>query len=52
MRKQLVYALGLLLLLALLALAWWGWSRAGLSLLQLDSFICRTFPAIDAGCSV
>ncbi len=29
-----------LLLVGLLGLAWWGWSRAGLSLLQLSSFIC------------
>ncbi len=40
MRKQLVYGLILLVLAALLALSWWGWSKAGLSLLQLDGFIC------------
>lgn len=49
MRKQLICSLSLLLLLALLALAWWGWTKAGLSLLQLDSFICRLFSATDAG---
>ena len=40
MRKRLVYTLILLVLAALLALALWGWSKAGLSLLQLDGFIC------------
>lgn len=40
MRKQLVHCLIVLGLCALLALAWWGWSKAGLSLLQLDGFIC------------
>ncbi|MDD0844269.1 hypothetical protein [Pseudomonas sp. Gutcm_11s] len=34
--------LGLLALLVagLLALAWWGWSRAGLALLQLNMSLC------------
>lgn len=40
MRKHLVRYLILLLLALILALSWWGWSRAGLSLLQLDGFIC------------
>ena len=26
--------------LLLLALAWWGWSRAGLALLQLNMSLC------------
>lgn len=29
-----------LLLAALLALAWWGWQRGGLALLQLGVGIC------------
>ena len=40
MRKQLVHGLIALALCALLALAGLGWSKAGLSLLQLDGFIC------------
>jgi hypothetical protein len=33
--------LGLAALLAgLLALAWWGWSRGGLALLQLNMSLC------------
>ena len=51
MRKQLVYGLSLLLLAVLLALAWWGWTKAGLSLLQLDGFICQLPFATDAGYS-
>lgn len=51
MRKQLAYVLTSLLLLALLALAWWGWSQAGLSLLQLDGFICQLACATGAGYS-
>ena len=51
MRKQLVYGLSLLLLVALLALAWWGWTKAGLSLLQLDGFICQFVYATDVGYS-
>lgn len=51
MRKQLVYGLSLLLLAALLALAWWGWTKAGLSLLQLDGFICQLVYATGAGYS-
>lgn len=40
MRKYLIRTLLFMLLAALLALSWWGWSSAGLSLLQLNSFIC------------
>lgn len=40
MRKLLVYSLIALAGSALLALAWWGWFNAGLSVLQLDGFIC------------
>lgn len=39
--QSLIVRAGLALLLGLLLmLAWWGWSRSGLSLLQLGSFIC------------
>ncbi len=31
---------GMVLLLVLLALAWWGWQRGGLALLQLGVGIC------------
>lgn len=40
MSKLLIRLVAGLLLAGLLGLAWWGWSRAGLSLLQLDGFIC------------
>ncbi len=32
--------LAVLLVMALLALAWWGWSRGGLALLQLNMSLC------------
>ena len=32
--------LAALLVMALLALAWWGWSRGGLALLQLNMSLC------------
>ena len=31
---------GGLLLLAVLALAWWGWSHGGLALLQIGMSLC------------
>jgi hypothetical protein len=39
MRRPLVWLGGVLLLAALLALAWWGWQRGGLALLQ-DIGVC------------
>jgi hypothetical protein len=35
-----VTALALLGVALLLALAWWGWSRGGLALLQLGMSLC------------
>ncbi|MDG9927207.1 MULTISPECIES: hypothetical protein [Pseudomonas] len=40
MSRRLGIGLAALLLGALLALAWWGWSHGGLALLQLNMNLC------------
>jgi len=39
-KKHLYIIVSTLILLALLAGAWWGWSKAGLTVLQLDMGVC------------
>lgn len=39
-KKYLYIAAAIILLGALLMAAWWGWSKAGLAVLQLDMGIC------------
>jgi hypothetical protein len=40
MSRRLGLALAAALLAGLLTLAWWGWSRGGLALLQLGMSLC------------
>lgn len=40
MSRRLGQGLAALLLVALLALAWWGWRHGGLALLQLNMSLC------------
>ena len=40
MSRGLGSGLAALLVTGLLALAWWGWSRGGLALLQLNMNLC------------
>ncbi|WP_286675060.1 hypothetical protein [Pseudomonas subflava] len=40
MSRGLGSGLAALLVAGLLALAWWGWSRGGLTLLQLNMSLC------------
>ncbi len=40
LRKTLYLIAASLLLIGLLAAAWWGWSKAGLAVLQLGLGIC------------
>ncbi|WAI52613.1 hypothetical protein [Pseudomonas triclosanedens] len=40
MKRSLMIALLLVLLLALAGLAWWGWQRGGLALMQLGMGSC------------
>ncbi len=35
-----VWKVGVVLLLALLAAAWWGWQQGGLALMQLGVGVC------------
>jgi len=39
-KKHLYMTVATLILLALLAGAWWGWSKAGLAVLQLEMGVC------------
>lgn len=39
-RKTLYISAASLFLIALLALAWWGWSKVGLAALQLGLEVC------------
>ncbi|WP_256548247.1 MULTISPECIES: hypothetical protein [Pseudomonadaceae] len=40
MKARLALAAGAALMLGLTALAWWGWQRGGLALLQLNMSLC------------